>query len=176
MRLEECSNDFKTFNEWFFYERETGLLWWKKKRVRHTDLFKPINYLNPNGYKYLVFNKKRYLQHRVIWLMTQGSWPKYQIDHINCNKTDNRLENLRDVHQSVNQANQPVRRGKRLVGTQFLKATRKWVAVITRNRKHYQLGSFDTELQAHERYLKEKLKFKEMCHDVPSNKIPKATL
>lgn len=40
--------------------------------------------------------------HRVVWACFHGKWPKFQIDHINRIKTDNRIENLRDVRPSEN--------------------------------------------------------------------------
>jgi hypothetical protein len=43
--------------------------------------------------------------HRIIWLLHYGKWPEYTIDHINRNKRDNRIENLRDVTMGENLLN-----------------------------------------------------------------------
>ena len=43
--------------------------------------------------------------HHVAWLLSFGSWPQHEIDHINGNGTDNRLLNLRDVPHAINMKN-----------------------------------------------------------------------
>lgn len=59
----------------------------------------------PNGYVYVGYRKKKYLVHRVVWLWHNGTWPNDQIDHIDNDKTNNAVSNLRDVSQVVNQKN-----------------------------------------------------------------------
>jgi len=53
------------------------------------------------GYKALRLNGKAYLAHRAAWFLHYGYWPK-QIDHINGDRSDNRLENLRETTQGEN--------------------------------------------------------------------------
>ncbi len=43
--------------------------------------------------------------HRVAWVVYYGKWPKGQIDHINGDRADNRIGNLRDVNSSKNSRN-----------------------------------------------------------------------
>jgi hypothetical protein len=60
------------------------------------------------GYFIIKLNRKTYKAHRIAWLLTYGSWPEDQIDHINGNGLDNRLENLRDVSNRENLRNKKI--------------------------------------------------------------------
>lgn len=55
-----------------------------------------------DGYLIIKFMRKQIKAHRLIWFLEYGFWPKGVIDHINGDKTDNRIKNLRDVPQSIN--------------------------------------------------------------------------
>jgi len=116
------------------------------------------------GYISISINRNRYLAHRLAWLYENGDWPKQDIDHINGNRSDNRIENLRDVSHQVNCQN------KRSIGKQntsgFLgvnwrKDRQKWRAVISTRRKQKFLGFFDTAQEAHQAYLIAKRKLHE---------------
>jgi hypothetical protein len=97
------------------------------------------------GYNRLSFKGKSYLEHRVIFAITHGYWPK-MVDHINKNKLDNRVENLRDAnHRRNNTVNSKLRKdnssGYR--GVINHKQAKGWVAQGSRTdgtRKH--LGVF----------------------------------
>lgn len=60
---------------------------------------------NSHGYISIGVYGKRHLAHRLAWLYVYGEFPKNQIDHINRVKTDNRIENLRDVTSAENLKN-----------------------------------------------------------------------
>lgn len=63
------------------------------------------------GYVSVRLNGRQYQAHRVIWAMAHGKWPDGVIDHINGIRSDNRLDNLRDVSQRGNLRNTPTARG-----------------------------------------------------------------
>ena len=61
--------------------------------------------LKSNGYHHGSIFGKTYTAHRVAWALSHGAWPQHGIDHINGVRTDNRLNNLRDVPPSINAKN-----------------------------------------------------------------------
>ena len=63
-------------------------------------------YTRSDGYTYIRIQNKQYLGHLLAWYYHYKEWPKTQLDHINGIKNDNRISNLRDVLQSINQQNQ----------------------------------------------------------------------
>jgi len=88
--------------------------------------------------------------HRVAWAIHYGEWPSGQIDHINGERTDNRIENLREVTSQENARNR--RRTERntsgIVGVSWSKRKRKWFARIGVNGEDVFLGHFDCKQDA----------------------------
>lgn len=120
----------------------------KSEKVSKFDsgpLGKASERLRKDGYKDLRVHGKRFLSHRVVWLLKTGDWPNQTVDHKNYNRADNRFENLQDVPYSIN-----VYRSSRAVSgkSQYLgvKATPcgNWVATLS---KVY-LGYFKDEKAA----------------------------
>lgn len=108
-----------------------------------------LTYTDPYGYKMGMIFKHRVKAHQVVWALHHGEWPKHQIDHVNGNPADNRIENLRDVPQSVNCRNNKRRRDNvtGFVGVYHMPNGR-FYAQITRDGKTHHLGTFDTFEQA----------------------------
>lgn len=80
------------------YDPTTGHLYWNKGRNRGKRAFSSRQ---TSGYYAGKIEGKPYLAHRVIWKMVHGQDPDV-VDHINCVKSDNRIENLRSVSQKFN--------------------------------------------------------------------------
>jgi hypothetical protein len=104
---------------------------------------------NSNGYRQIQIDGKVYYEHRLVWLWHHGYLPTTQIDHINRDKTDNRIENLREATDLENHQN----KGKfknNTSGTTGVHQMKngKWMARICVNRKIIHLGYFDTQHQA----------------------------
>ena len=124
------------------------------------ETWRKVTFSDSHGYLQcnLTFNKVRhmFLQHRMVWFAHHQDWniwdssPDNSIDHINQDKKDNRLCNLRKATNAENQQN--INRK----GCSFDKACNKWVARIQLNGKSKNLGYYDTEEEAHEAYLAEK--------------------
>jgi hypothetical protein len=102
--------------------------------------------------------------HRAAWLYVHGKWPNGQIDHINGDRSDNRISNLRDVSHSVNQQN--VHRPRRDNASGFLGVTRQknlWTSQVTVSGKTLHLGLFKTPEEAASAYLEAKRKHHTGC-------------
>ena len=82
--------------------------------------------LTKYGYKRVGINGKYYVEHRLIWLYHYGSFPTQFIDHINRNRSDNRIENLRDVSRRQNNQN----RENFNFGTRWHTQRNKWQAIV----------------------------------------------
>ncbi len=119
-----------------------------------------------HGYRTIVLDGVRYPAHRVAWLLTHGDWPTGEIDHINGQRDDNRLCNLRDVPKLFNGHNRhgPNRDNK---SSRLLGVTRNgksgWMAQITVNGKRIYLGTYRTADVAHSRYIEAKRELHAGC-------------
>ena len=89
------------------FDYKDGELYWKLPAHKR-DISKPAGHTASNGYRIVGYNFKnkrhKYLIHRLIWIWHYGNDPD-TIDHINRTRTDNRIENLRDVSMSINHMN-----------------------------------------------------------------------
>lgn len=139
--------------EFLDYNPETGVFRWKSALGNRIKIGDVAGTVHNDGYRCLQIAGKSYLTHRLAWLFVFGEWPKDQIDHINGDRSDNRISNLRDVTHRENTQNAHKHRNGHLVGTTFHKHRKKWMAQIVNKGKRKHLGYFLTELQAHQAYL-----------------------
>jgi hypothetical protein len=150
MRREQI--DIADFNKYFRYDPATG----EFIRIKAIGKVKPTSRVGSvaNGYLVIGFKHKYYLAHRLAWRLYYGKWPDHGLDHINGDKLDNRIANLRDVDQRANTSNRHYHREGKLVGATFWKAKNLWRSRITIAGINYDLGCFKTEAMAHEQYLR----------------------
>lgn len=90
--------------ERFNYDPETGQLTWKKPPGFRAKPGDPAGYLTTKGYLRVKLGESHYRVHRLIWKLSHGEDPPagMDIDHINRDRTDNRLANLRLATRSDN--------------------------------------------------------------------------
>lgn len=133
------------------YDQETGAFTWIDNRPLN-PIKGEAGRLHPEGYRTIKVEGRNYQAHRLAWLYVHGEWPTGQIDHVNRNRGDNRLANLRPVTNSENQQNTVARNRHGLKGVHWNKSQEKWTAKIgLRNRRIY-LGVFATKEEAHAAY------------------------
>lgn len=127
------------------FDYKNGKLVWKIKPNRNIRIGDAAGSIDSHGYLQTKHNGIVYLNHRLIWLMHYGWLPKL-IDHVNGNKTDNRIENLRQATPQQNQHNAKRRVDNKsgVKGVIWRKDSRKWRADIQVNGKRRSLGCFDS--------------------------------
>lgn len=104
-----------------------------------------------SGYLGVSIGRSKYILHRLIWMYVYGAWPDHDIDHINGDKHDNRIVNLRRVTKSENQHNLGLKKTNTSGFTGVRKSSSRknpWAARITINGKEKYLGCFADKSQA----------------------------
>jgi hypothetical protein len=160
------SIDIKKINDHLAYDSATGQFKYvvnglNKKAGRAAGSISKVS-----GYVYVCVQGKRCYGHRMAWAMTHGEWPVSAIDHINGNKSDNRISNLRLATDLVNAQNIRVPQSNNtsgLLGVSYCSQTKRWRAQIGVSRKNIKLGRFDTPELAHQAYLMAKRRLHEGC-------------
>lgn len=143
------NNILKYLKSNFIYNKNSGTLFWNRS-FPGVPNGKEAGCSKNTRYKSIRICGKLYKAHRLIWLLENGNWPTNEIDHINGNRFDNRIINLRDVTCRKNGCNKENHRKGKLPGASFNKG--KWNSMMWINKSVY-LGRFKTEEEAHLRYL-----------------------
>ena len=127
------------------YDENSGDFFWKvnKKRARAGDIAGMIRN-GQDAYRLIQINGVQYRAHRLVWLYIHGEFPNGEIDHINQNKSDNRISNLRIVTSLENHRNRkkPIDNTSGCVGVNWHKGNKAWQAKITIKGKTLFLGLY----------------------------------
>lgn len=129
------------------YNPETGTLIWKPRTsVQFNGKFagrEALTFIS-NGYKTGRINGKPVSAHRVGFGIYHGYFPNSDIDHINGNRSDNRIENLRAVDRSGNMKNASIPKDNTSghIGVSWSSTRNKWCAYISSGKKRIPLGRF----------------------------------
>lgn len=99
-----------------------------------------------HGYRYIRVCINRYAEHHLAWLYVYGVWPSTELDHVNGDKGDNRIENLREASRGQNMANAGVPRTNKsgMKGVFFDAKHQHWLASMTVEKKTRYIGIYDT--------------------------------
>jgi len=126
------------------YDPETGIF----TRIKNPN--KKVGCIDSQGYLFIGIGEKYYYGHRLAWLYMYGYTPENDIDHINRDRLDNRIDNLRHVSRTCNYINSKVstRCKTGVTGVSWNKGISKWVARINRNRRLLEQRAYDTEEEA----------------------------
>jgi len=130
------------------YEPTTGVFTWRVRRQRIAAGTIAGTIMN-RGYCRIHVNNKLYLSHRLAWLYVYGKLPK-ELDHINREKTDNRIENLREISHQKNTKNQSLRSDNKsgFTGINWHKCVNKWQVRLRTNGTNIQGGCFSSLKEA----------------------------
>jgi len=146
------------------YNKNNGLLKWKDITGRGKKNQEPGS-IHKNGYKRLTVLGRTLLHHRVVWALYYNEQPPKIIDHIDGDKTNNKILNLRSGIGSLNQQNQtkPHSRNNtsKYIGVSLFKG--RWRAKIYHNKRYYFLGYFTSEIEARNAYITEKRNLHKGC-------------
>ncbi len=136
--------------ELFDYECSTGNLVRKVKTSNNTIVGSNVGWKNSEGYLNVRVDYVVYKVHQIIWLHVNGVWPSGVVDHINRNKTDNRIENLRDTTVHVNNINKGARKDSKtgVPNVTWRERDKKFYVACRRNGKQNYGGSFSTLSEA----------------------------
>lgn len=156
--MKEPNITLQFLNECISYSAISGSFIWKKRPASHFKSLRSMNSWNAKysggkagavtsqGYIAISLNKKLFFSHRLAWFMYYGVWPHQQIDHINRNKQDNSIDNLRDVSPSDNLFNRGFLTNNKsgCNGVSFCNTTKTWCSYFGKKR----LGRFKTVEEA----------------------------
>ena len=156
MSEKENNLTFERLRSALAYDPETGHFTWLVSSNRAAVIGARAGTINSLGYWIVGIDGKKYRQHRLAWFYTHGTWPAFVIDHIDCDRTNNRLANLRDIPQAVNLQNQRTATKASASGVLGVYWSDRWdgyMASIRLNGKSKRRGPYRTTERAYTSYL-----------------------
>ena len=139
------------------YDPKTGVFTWKPREGTEGHVVswnkrcagKEAGTIRKDGYHALTIDNKRYLTHRIVWLLHYGRDPT-EVDHINGKPSDNRIVNLREVTRTENNMNAALQSNNKsgFHGVRRNKQNGRWIVEIKHENRRIYLGHFDTLSEA----------------------------
>jgi hypothetical protein len=147
---------FEEVAQFVDYDPETGSMVWRWREVAPNGwntrfAGKECGRATYDGYRRIGFRTlssrkcSYFFAHRLAWFIAYGALPKNQIDHIDGQKANNRLKNLRDVSSTLNARNRKMPRNNTsgITGVSWNKRRGRWEACASLNNKNTHIGYFD---------------------------------
>lgn len=136
------------------YNPETGVFSWRIQNGQRGHVGALAGSDDGQGYWRIQVDRKKYKAHRLALFYVHGEWPSY-VDHINGDKHDNRMANLRAVSHAENHQNRKTANANTKVGALGVdfKPKQGFRARITRDGKQMHLGYFATASEAQAAYV-----------------------
>ena len=136
---------------------DAGRLYWIKRpdpMATRAVVGEEAGRSSTGGYNDIQIDGCRMKAHHIVWALHHGEYPACLLDHINGDKTDNRIENLRLATAHDNAANKASASGatSAYLGVSFKAARKAWVAQISKLGKKIHIGLFDSEIAAARAY------------------------
>lgn len=138
------------------YDPETGLFVWLNPEGYYSKRLKgrTCSHIDAWGYGSIHIAGRLYKSHRLAWLYVYGVWPNRFLDHINGDRADNRICNLREADDKQNAWNtrRPKHNVSGIKGVSWDEANQQWRASITVNGKGINLGRYTDKEDAAQAY------------------------
>ena len=136
------------------YHPETGALLQKKARPR-SKVGSLAGGVTPYGYRYIQLRGRKYAAHRLVWFIEHGRFPPYDIDHIDGNKLNNKITNLREATRKQNCENKGAQKNNKLGlrGVSYNQRLKKYIAQIQHNGVNHYIGLYKDPLEARKAYI-----------------------
>lgn len=144
--MKELSVTYDMANTLFDYCKDTGVITRKISTNNRNKAGDEAGRINSQGYRCVSVNYIKIRIHRLVWMMHYGSWPDGEVDHIDHQKTNNRISNLRLVthHENTKNTSKSKANTSGKTGVSFDKLNKKWESYISSGGKKIKLGRFDT--------------------------------
>lgn len=152
--------DRQEIEDRYVLEPKTGIFY-NRRRLGSRAAGHMSGSISSNGYRYLLFSGgQKLLAHRLVWFLTHDVWPK-EIDHINGNPDDNRIENLRTATHAENCRNSRRHKDNKsgVKGVCWEQKRGRWAAYICVDGRRHGLGRFRTKEDAASAYREAALEF-----------------
>lgn len=155
MAKKQCTEvSIELLHKMLRYDPDTGALYWRVAPCRSVKAGDEAGSAF-KGYRRVRVGGRQILNHRVIWAMNKGYWPTAPIDHHDLNRSNNRIENLREATTSQNRLNCPVPKNSRSGFKGVKPHGKRWVARIPDKGKTRHIGTFATPEEAARAYDRE---------------------